>query len=72
MPNPDYMTSQDHRDRARSLVRTTGVAVTHRPTTNDIAQAQVHATLALYEGMYELLGDGSQIQAAIQEHRARA
>lgn len=61
----EFMSSQEHRDAARALMKQ--FPFDHDAAPRAIARAQVHATLAVYEGMYELLGDDSVIDNAARE-----
>ncbi len=59
-----HTTSQQHRDSALTLLR--GVADREGPVTTDqmLAVVSIRAQLAIYEGLFELFGDGSLQQDA--------
>lgn len=55
-----HMTSQNHRAAAlRSLNFKSSYGVPHP----SYQRAQIHALLAIYEGLYELFGDGRSFDA---------
>lgn len=63
-----HLTSHEHRDTARRLASRTipfdAVDGLHREEMRRLARAQVHATLAVHEALYELLGDDSKVDRA--------
>jgi hypothetical protein len=55
------MTSQEHRDRA-NIILSVGI-----PNQLGATLANAHATLAVYEGLFELFGDESLYQEVARE-----
>lgn len=58
------MSSQEHRAEAEGAFNTyENTAVVYREERMELlALSRYHATMAVYEGMYELLGDGSRLE----------
>jgi hypothetical protein len=65
------MTSQKHRDEAELFYERSVNAREHHEVMRHLGRAQFHATLAVYEGMYELLGDGSLLSDSLTDLRSR-
>lgn len=63
------MTSQDHREAALSFVELADKSAVTVDEQTNLARAQIHATMAVYEGMYELLGDDSQVDIVMRRIR---
>lgn len=55
------MTSQEHRDTAQRYLRVVAAGEFTDDEAWALRLAQVHATLAVYEGLYELLGDDGKL-----------
>lgn len=58
------MSSQEHRENAARYYEESEVvgSVYTEERAELLARAQYHATMAVYEGMHELLGDGSRME----------